>query len=74
MQKVLPQLWQQMHPDNGTLSDDVLVTVMRITGGNFRLMQRLLSQVERIVDINHLDSVTKEAVEIARESLIIGAT
>ncbi len=74
MQKVLPQLWQQMHPDNGTLSDDVLVTVMRITGGNFRLMQRLLSQVERIVDINHLDSVTKEAIEIARESLIIGAT
>ena len=74
MQQVLPQLWQQMHPDNGALSDEVLVTAMRITGGNLRLMQRLLSQVERIMDINHLDIVTKEAVEIARESLIIGAT
>jgi DNA transposition AAA+ family ATPase len=74
MQKVLPQLWQQIDHDNGTLSGEVLTTVMRITGGNFRLMQRLLSQVERIMDINHLDIVTKEAAEIARESLIIGAT
>lgn len=74
MKQVLPKLWRHMHPDNGMLPDEVLTTVMRITGGNFRLMQRLLSQVERIVEINDLNSVTKEAVEIARESLIIGAT
>ena len=71
---MLPRLWQQMHHDNSTLADDVLTTVMRITGGNFRLMERLLSQVERIMGINHLTVATKEAVEIARESLIIGVT
>jgi DNA transposition AAA+ family ATPase len=74
MRPVLPRLWQQMHHDNSTLADDVLTTVMRITGGNFRLMERLLSQVERIMGINHLTVATKEAVEIARESLIIGVT
>jgi DNA transposition AAA+ family ATPase len=74
MRQVLLRLWQQVHHDNGTLSDEVLTTIMRITGGNFRLMQRLLGQVERIMDINHLNVATKEAVEIARESLIIGVT
>ena len=74
MREVLPQLWQQLHHDTNMLSEAALATVMRITGGNFRLMQRLLTQVERIVGINHLETVTKEAVELARQSLIVGAT
>jgi len=41
-------------------------------GGNFRLLNRLLTQIERILEINALQQVTKTVVEAARESLVIG--
>ena len=44
----------------------------RITGGNFRLVDRLLTQIQRILTINQLATVTPEVVEAARESLLIG--
>ncbi|MGN6565276.1 MAG: hypothetical protein ACTHMU_21670 [Thermomicrobiales bacterium] len=43
--------------------------MLRITGGNFRLVQRLCSQVMYILDINALHVVTAEVVEAAREKL-----
>ncbi|MDP9382330.1 MAG: ATP-binding protein, partial [Chloroflexota bacterium] len=39
---------------------------------NFRLIQRLLQQVERVLAINDLQVVTVEVVEAARETLVIG--
>jgi hypothetical protein len=43
-----------------------------VTGGNFRLLSRLLTQIERLLEINMLDEVSKAVVEAARESLVIG--
>jgi hypothetical protein len=43
-----------------------------MTGGNFRLLNRLLTQIERILEINALRKMTKAVVEAARESLVIG--
>jgi hypothetical protein len=42
--------------------------VGQFTGGNFRLLNRLLAQIERILEINAGKEVTKTVVEAARES------
>jgi hypothetical protein len=34
---------------------DVIATLIRMSGGNFRLLTRLLTQVERILKVNQSD-------------------
>jgi DNA transposition AAA+ family ATPase len=60
-------------PEEGIIAnEDALVAVIRITGGNFRLLHRLITQIARIVEINALHTATCQVVEAARESLVIG--
>ena len=60
-------------PDGATLEDpDALASIAQITGGNLRLVQRLFTQINRITEINNLTDVTRDVVETARSSLIIG--
>lgn len=51
---------------------EAIATFTRITQGNFRLINRLLKQTIRVMQVNQLSSITKEAVEAARECLVIG--
>jgi DNA transposition AAA+ family ATPase len=53
-------------------AQEAVATIARITGGNLRLTERLMAQVERILEINELRTVTKEVVEAAREALVLG--
>ena len=58
-------------PERGVTDEATLAAIIRVTGGNFRLLHRLLTQIARIVEINALQTVTSEVVEAARESLVI---
>jgi Holliday junction resolvasome RuvABC ATP-dependent DNA helicase subunit len=52
---------------------EVVSAIARATHGNFRLIERLFAQVERVVRINELPAITPEVVAVASESLVIGA-
>lgn len=52
---------------------EAVATVARITGGTFRLVHRLFAQIRRVLEINEMQTVTREVVETARETLVIGA-
>ncbi len=72
---LLEQRWSHlgMHIRVDDFTDqEALAAIVRITGGNFRVIHRLLMQIERILEINHLQAVTKEVVEKAREKLVLG--
>lgn len=58
--------------DGGVAHATAVATIVRITGGNFRLVNRLLTQIERVQIVNDLDTLTPEVVEAARQALLIG--
>jgi DNA transposition AAA+ family ATPase len=59
-------------PAEGIADEEARAAIIRMTGGNFRLLHRLLTQIARLVEINALHAVTRQVVEAARESLVIG--
>ena len=54
------------------MNSETVAAIVRTTGGNFRLLNRVLPQMERIAKINGLDRLDKTVVEAARQSLVIG--
>lgn len=71
----------QRHPhqlglelDDADFTDaQAVAAIVRITGGNFRLVHRLFVQIDRILRINGLRAVNDDVVEAARSVLVIGA-
>lgn len=53
---------------------DAINRIIKITNGNFRLIQRLFAQIDRIMEINDIEKISSDVVQAARESLIIGFT
>ena len=68
----LPQL-VELPPIQGVEASDVVAAVLRVTGGNLRLVVRLLTQIARVLEINETQTVSLDIVEAAREVLAIGS-
>jgi DNA transposition AAA+ family ATPase len=72
---VLAQYWDQLgqafDPSN-TDHAETVSAVKQITGGNFRLIERLMTQIARVMAINQLEAITPDVVH-ARQILVIGA-
>lgn len=59
--------------EDRTIKKEAVAQIIRMTGGNFRQMERLLSQMKRILEINpEVEEVNKEVVDAAREQLVFG--
>lgn len=74
---VLARHWRRfgLELDEADFTDtQAIASIARITGGNFRLMQRLFVQIGRILKINCLTAITDDVVHAARATLVIGAT
>lgn len=65
--------WGQDWNEEEFTDQEALAAITRITAGNFRLIDRLMTQIVRIKRLNQLNTVTKEVVEAARECLVIGS-
>jgi DNA transposition AAA+ family ATPase len=74
VRRLLEAAWAPPGVQLPPLEEESIAAVIRITGGNFRLLHRLLAQTERIARINQLGRVTRPVVEAARESLVIGSS
>ena len=75
LQGVIEHQWVQLGLDTALYAHAdaaVINAIARVTGGNFRLVQRLFAQIERILAINNLPTVTTEVVTLARERLVDG--
>lgn len=53
---------------------EAMASIIRIINGNFRLLNRLFMQIDRLLRLNQLQHITNEVVFAARECLLIGNT
>jgi AAA domain len=52
-------------PEAGVTDAEALAAIIRITGGNFRLLHQLLTQIARLLKINALCTIMGEVVAVA---------
>ena len=75
MKFLFEQKWQELGRqfDKETFVDvEAMNEIIKITHGNFRLINRIFDQMQRLMQINNLTVLTKELVDAAKNCLVIG--
>jgi hypothetical protein len=74
VQTLLEENWTALA--SGSLAEapapDLVAAIIRVTSGNFRLITRLLTQMERMSKIDQLKHLSPAVAETAHENLVIG--
>lgn len=65
------RLGKTLDPDDFT-DAQAIAAIERITRGNFRLLERLFPQVQRVLRINQLETITDDVIEAAASILVTG--
>ncbi len=72
---VLDRHWKRLghtlNPDDFT-DAQAIAAIQRITRGNFRLLERLFPQIQRVLKINQLETITDDVIEAAGSILVTG--
>ncbi len=72
---VLDRHWKRLghtlNPDDFT-DAQAIAAIQRITRGNFRLLERLFPQIQRVLKINQLETITDDVIEAAASILVTG--
>ena len=72
---VLDRHWKRLgrtlDPDDFT-DAQAIAAIERITRSNFGLLERLFPQINRVLKINQLDTITDDVIEAAASILVIG--
>lgn len=73
LQRHWRSLGKTLDPDDFT-DAQAIAAITRVTRGNFRLLERLFPQIERVLKINELETITNDVIEAAQSTLVIGIT
>jgi len=57
-----------------TADDAVSSGIMRISNGNFRVLNRIFNEIKRLQKINCFQAITPDVVDVARKGLLLGTT
>lgn len=60
------------YTNNGKQLQEAFAEIIRITRGNLRTIQRLMAQINRVMEINSIDNLEKDVIDTAKSNLIIG--
>src|SRR5699024_6686620 len=75
MQHIMEYKWEELRLSvqmEDIANYEAVTSIINIISGNIRLIKRIITQIERILEINKLETITTEVVEAARDSLVIG--
>jgi hypothetical protein len=68
----VPGVERRARPPPDYTDNQAITSIAQITRGIFRLLERLLVQIERVLKINEPTIVANDLVEAARSTLVIG--